>query len=63
MYIKWFDGVEEKMVQLAENPVKKDLDVLKMLNERYSETLADIDDEIAKVEKELEAMMSELVVL
>ena len=33
------------------------------LNKRYSETLDTLDDEIAKLEKELEAMMKELVVL
>ena len=37
--------------------------VIDELNKRYSETLDTLDDEIAKLEKEFEAMMKELVVL
>lgn len=46
-----------------ESPLKAEISVIDELNKRYSETLDTLDDEIAKLEKELEAMMKELVVL
>lgn len=63
MYKKWFVGVVDAMVQLVEEPLKKELDTLHMLKERYSETLSMIDDEIAELEKSFEKMLSELVVM
>lgn len=63
MHEKWFDGVTELMVQLAEQPLKKELDILRMLQERYSDTLSMIDEEIMDMEKVFEALMSELVVM
>ena len=46
-----------------ELPLKAEIAVIIELNKRYSETLDTLDDEITKLEKELEAMMKELVVL
>ena len=53
----------EKVEELVQSPLKADIAVLGELNNRYSETLDSLDDEIAKLEKELEDMMNELVVL
>ena len=63
LYKKWFGSVIEKVEDLVESPLKAEIAVIDELNKRYSETLDILDDEIAKLEKELEAMMKELVVL
>ena len=63
LYKKWFGSVIEKVENLVESPLKAEIAVIDELNKRYSETLDTLDDEIAKLEKELEAMMKELVVL
>ena len=63
LYKKWFGSVIEKIRELVQSPLKAEISVLEELNNRYSETLDSLDDEIAKLEKELEAMMKELVVL
>lgn len=63
LYKKWFGSVLDKVEELVKSPLKSEIAVLEELNKRYSETLNSLDDEISKLEKELEAMMSELVVL
>ena len=63
MYQKWFGNSVKLMSTLVENPLKMELKTLKMLNERYEYTLADIDDETRALEREIEALMSELVVV
>ena len=63
LYKKWFGSVIEKVEDLVESPLKAEITVIDELNKRYSETLDTLDDEIAKLEKEFEAMMKELVVL
>ena len=62
MYEKWFGNTVSEMIKLVEEPLKAELDILKELNERYSETLEDIDAEIAKLEAEFAEMVSQLVV-
>ena len=62
MYEKWFGNVVEKMIRLIENPLKEELQTLEMLQERYADTLSTIDEESEQLEKEVEAMMQELVV-
>lgn len=52
----------DDLVKLIELPLKKELDIIKQLHERYAETLDDIDEESKKLENELEKLMSELVV-
>ena len=63
LYKRWFASVIKKVEDLVQSPLKAEIAVLEELNKRYSETLDSLDDEISKLEKELEAMMSELVVL
>jgi type I restriction enzyme M protein len=62
VYEKWFGKTLNLIVQLVEMPLKKELDTLKMLNERYSETISFIDEEISELEKSLELMLDDLVV-
>ena len=62
VYEKWFSKAFIKLLTLIKEPILDDIDILKLLDERYSETIDDIDAQIAELEKELEAMMSEMVV-
>lgn len=63
LYKRWFASVIKKVEDLVQSPLKAEIAVLEGLNNRYSETLDSLDNEISKLEKELEAMMKELVVL
>ncbi|GAK29927.1 type I restriction enzyme M protein [Weissella oryzae SG25] len=63
IFEKWFGNTVTKIVALAEVPLKVELDTLEMLNERYSTTLAEIDAETSRVEKEFEKVLSELEVM
>jgi len=63
VYEKWFGNTVEYMVNLVEAPLKKELKILEMLNNRYSDTLADIENQGSELERELENLLSELVVL
>ncbi|EHU6364816.1 type I restriction-modification system subunit M [Listeria monocytogenes] len=62
VFEKWFGTMVDDLVKLIELPLKKELDIIKQLHERYVETLDDIDEESKKLENELEKLMSELVV-
>ena len=60
MWNKWFGTIMSDFSKTLESPVIKELEVLSMLNERYSDTLQSIDLEIENLEKSLEEMMKEL---
>ncbi|MBF2535828.1 type I restriction-modification system subunit M [Listeria marthii] len=62
VFEKWFGTMVDDLVKLIELPLKKELDIIKQLHERYAETLNDLDEESKKLENELEKLMSELVV-
>ncbi|MDT0049404.1 type I restriction-modification system subunit M [Listeria cossartiae subsp. cayugensis] len=62
VFEKWFGTMVDDLVKLIELPLKKELDIIKQLHERYAETLDDIDQVSKKLENELEKLMSELVV-
>ena len=62
MYKKWFANTTTLLSELIEKPIKNELKILQMLNERYQDTLTSIDDEIKQLEDELQTMMQELVV-
>lgn len=61
VYNKWFGHLDAEMTELIEKPVKKELDSLKLLNDRYKDTLDDLDEEFAKLESELGSLLAELV--
>lgn len=63
MYEKWFGTFVEDIAKLSTSKLIDELDTLKMLDERYSQTLDDIDNEIAYLMKKFESMQQELVVL
>lgn len=62
VYKKWFGDVIEKMVNLIETPLKKELESLNDLQERYADTLATIEAEGNALEEQFKAMLQELVV-
>lgn len=62
MFDKWFGHLAAHMKALIEQPLKKELEQLRALQERYAETLESIDEESKRLEAEFEAMLAELVV-
>lgn len=62
MYKKWFGSTVEKMVGLVQITLKAELNSLQMIQERYENTLSEIDIEIESLMNEFEALKSELVV-
>ncbi|NLB76361.1 MAG: N-6 DNA methylase, partial [Crenarchaeota archaeon] len=61
VYKKWFGHLDAEMAELIEKPVKKELDTLKLLDDRYKDTLDDLDEEFGALESELESLLAELV--
>ncbi|WP_195509949.1 type I restriction-modification system subunit M [Clostridium tyrobutyricum] len=62
MYKKWFGSTAQKMVALVQIPLKAELNSLQMLQERYANTLSEIDMEIENLMSKFESLKSELVV-
>lgn len=62
MYKKWFGNLPAAMTKLIEQPLKNDLDTLKLLKERYADTLETIDAESKQLEAQFAAMLAELKV-
>lgn len=62
MQEKWFGDFEEKMVKLVTQPLLADLQTLAILNDRYADTLDDIDSQISQAEADLNSLMQDLVV-
>ena len=59
---KWFHNINESMVALVREPLVAELKDIELLEERYAQTVDEMDEEITAAEKELEAMQAELVV-
>lgn len=62
IFKKWFGHTVSQITGLVKIPLKSDLDTLKMLEERYAQTLGDIDKEIESLMSEFETLRNELVV-
>jgi type I restriction enzyme M protein len=62
VYEKWFGALLDDMVRLIKKPLEAELDILKLLDERYGTTLEDLDKEYKELEAEFESMLAELVV-
>ncbi|NLX75686.1 MAG: type I restriction-modification system subunit M, partial [Synergistaceae bacterium] len=60
--LKWFKEIKTEITSLITDPVKEEIDTLIELNERYSQTLEDLDREIEALEKDFQSLLSELVV-
>ena len=59
---KWFEDINGRIVALVREPLDAELKDIEMLENRYAQTIDEMDAEIAAAEKELEAMQGELVV-
>lgn len=62
IYEKWFGSTVNDISDLLDNELNKEIDIIDMLNNRYLETLSDIDNKIDEVNQYLESMMKELEV-
>ena len=62
IFEKWFGDLTTQMISLIEQPLKEDLEILEMLQDRYKDTLDSLEEESKKLEQELEAMLQEMVV-
>ena len=49
------------MTELIEKPLKKELDTLRLLDDRYKDTLDHLDEEFEALESELESLLAGLV--
>jgi type I restriction enzyme M protein len=63
MYEKWFGHTVQDITDLVAQPVLKELSTLSMLNDRYANTLDDIDKELTEAEEEFAELQKELVVM
>lgn len=61
VYEKWFGNLIIDMIELIEKPLKKELETLKLLDDRYKSTLDDIDEEYKELESDFESLLAELV--
>jgi len=62
IYQKWFGNTTKQMVGLIQESLKTELNSLQILNDRYSDTLFDIDAQIENMMGEFETLKNELVV-
>lgn len=60
---KWFGGLMEEMINLIERPLKDELEILKMLDDRYKSTLDNLEEEYNELNSSFEALLSELVTI
>lgn len=63
VYKKWFGDLVEEMTRLIEKPLIEELDTLKELNERYKDTLDDLEVKYNELEEMFKEMASQLVVI
>jgi len=62
IYKKWFGDIVNQMVALVQISLKEELKLLQELENRYSDTLSEIDIQIEKMIKDFEMLKNELVV-
>lgn len=63
VYEKWFGNTVDAIVGLVEQPMRAELATIDLLEKRYAQTFNQIDAEVSELEKEFEALASELVVI
>lgn len=62
IYQKWFGNTTKQMMDLVHDSLKTELNSVQILNERYSDTLFEIDSQIENMMNEFETLKNELVV-
>ena len=63
VYHKWFGKTVNDIVELMHVSVKNELNILQKLEERYSDTLDGIDEQIEKLLVDFEALKNDLVMV
>ena len=63
MHEKWFGDVEEEMTRLIVLPLANEIEIVKDLYDRYSDTLADIENQISALTQQIEDYQKELVIV
>ena len=58
--LKWIDKLYDELMQLPQNIIAALIDEVSALGKKYTTTLSELEEEIAKTEKELAAMVDEL---
>jgi len=62
MFEKWFGYTIQNITELVEQPVLNDLATLQLLQNRYADTLDDIDEELSELEAQFAELQKDLVV-
>lgn len=62
VYLKWFGNTKDQLINLVKQPLLDELNILETLNERYSQTIEDLDQEIESLTNEFEDLLKDLVV-
>ena len=63
MHEKWFGDVEEEMTRLIVLPLANEIEIVKELYDRYSDTLDDIENQISALTQQIEDFQKELVIV
>ena len=63
MHEKWFGDVEEEMTRLIVLPLANEIEIVKDLYDRYSDTLDDIENQISALTQQIEDFQKELVIV
>ena len=63
MYAKWFGTFVKDLSELSNRMLKDELETLRMLNERYNQTMDSIDNEINELMVSFSLLQQELVVI
>lgn len=63
MYAKWFGTFVKDLSELSNRMLKDELETLRMLNERYNQTMDSIDNQINELMASFSVLQQELVVM
>ncbi len=63
MYVKWFGTFVEDIAELATYKLKDEIETLKMLHNRYDQTMDSIDEEIKELMNTFSLLQQDLVVM
>ena len=61
MFKKWFGTIIGNVNKLIEGPVINEINKLRLLKERYKDTLTDIDNDLLNIEEKFNNLLKDLV--
>ncbi|MDD4324181.1 MAG: type I restriction-modification system subunit M [Eubacteriales bacterium] len=62
VYQKWFGDTIGSIVSLIHKPLNEELEILDELNNRYADTISNLDEQIASLEKDVLSIFNEMVI-